>query len=279
MLLIGNGFLGKNINSVNVKNRNLSQVISLRELNNKNDENLFNTFYGMGHDLIVLILGAGQERSYNPLMLKASISLLNGLKNNSSIDIKKFKLRLITSGGTIYGYSNASPVKEETILPEINSEYGLAARNIEKLFFEYFPSSEYDSISLRVGNVVSPLFRNNSYGMVDKLVLCAKSDTTFNLFVPIETRRDFISIDFLVDALMLVKRENTFGGKLNIAPLENHCLKDVIEIVLQRFPNLKINFSASQNIYNHDYNMNSELLFKTPKLKSEKLEEIVQQLL
>jgi len=279
MLIVGNGFLGKNINYVNLKNSNLSQLISLREFVDKNGEKLLNTLYEQGHNLMVLILGAGQERNYNPFMLEASMSLLNGLKNNSSADVKKFKLRLITSGGTIYGFNNVSPVKEESMLSENNSEYGIATKNIENLFLEHFPPSEYDSISFRVGNVVSPLFRNNTYGMIDKLILCAKNDTTFNLFVPIETRRDFISIDFLVKALSLVKRKNTFKGKLNIAPIENQCLKDVIELALQKFPNLKIKLSNSYNSYNHDYNMNSELLFKVPNLKSEKISEIIESLL
>jgi hypothetical protein len=279
MLIIGNGFLGKNIYDEFKKRKELSFLYSLREFNKNLEERILSNFLEKGFTSIILILGAGQERNYNASMLTESISLLKRIKKNHQKMIKNFNLKLITSGGTIYGYSKSGLFSESSILPEINSEYGSASKHIEELFFQLFPNSEFESISFRVGNVVSKFYENGNYGMLQKMVKCAESGTPFNLFVPVDTKRDFLSTEFLVSALKLVKCNSTLEGKINICNKEKFDIRKIIDYMSLIFPDLKIEKSVKHNQEIHSYNMDSDLLFNKTNLRSETLGEIIGKLI
>ena len=160
--------------------------------------------------------------------LLPSISLLN-----ASRDAGVKRVIFLSSGGAVYGLPRSLPVDEKHPTDPINP-YGVAKLIVEKYLQMYFHIYGLEYIILRPSVLYGPRqIPNRKQGVISEFIYHALKDNFLNIWGDGDKIiRDFIYIDDLTDAMMLVKdlpfQENRI---LNLGGSIMYSLNDIIRII------------------------------------------------
>ncbi len=142
------------------------------------------------------------------------------------------KIVYASSGGTIYGETQNTPVKEDhPLVPK--SAYGQSKSTIENYLQFYSRSLELDVGILRISNPYGP--GQNPFGvqgLVGVAMGCAQKDRVLKIYENGETIRDYIYIDDVVRAMQM---EAAIEGShvVNISSGEGKSVLEMVQLIEQ----------------------------------------------
>lgn len=157
------------------------------------------------------------------LNLKVSILLLEALRKNGA------KTRLINvSSAAIYGNPETLPIAESH-KPSPLSPYGVSKLAVEQYVNVYSRLYNVQGISVRPFSVYGPgLYKQVVYDLIRKVLT---SNNKIDVYGDGTQLRDFIYIDDLVNAMILVAQKGTPGEVYNIASGKSHSINEVITAI------------------------------------------------
>jgi len=119
-------------------------------------------------------------------------AFLNSVKRNES---QISYVLLVSSAGGIYGESSDEIINESTV-PNPISDYGKVKLQQEIELIELASSSRFRTLIGRVSNAYGPRQDlNKKQGLISHLVQSALSNQPITIYVPMETKRDYIFAD------------------------------------------------------------------------------------
>lgn len=132
---------------------------------------------------------------------------------------------LLASSGVVYGNGKELPYKE-TALTDCRSPYAASKLIGEELLKSYFKAYGLETVCVRYFNVFGPKQNPNSpyAAVIAKFMDLAKRGTTF--FIDWDGRqcRDFVFIDDVADATILVMEKGKAGEVYNVASGKTYTL-------------------------------------------------------
>lgn len=169
-----------------------------------------------------------------------------------------------SSGGTVYGETSDKILNEEDHCDPVNS-YGITKLATEKYIRAISRERGMDHAILRISNPYGGLSNPNSpVGLFARIERCLTDDMPFQLRVPIDTIRDYVPIEEVIDAFV---RIIDFDGPINdtfnvssgrglsvgevIEMLEKkHCKKLSIKMVCSSNPEVRCNVLDNSKLHN-----------------------------
>ena len=119
------------------------------------------------------------------------------------------KLIFVSSGGAVYGIPESLPIAETHPTQPLSS-YGIVKLAIEKYLYLYQRLYGLDYCVLRVSNVYGNMApANRDFGAIDNFVQKAKNNESIEIWGDGSIIRDYIHVDDVVEALLLVM---TYSG-------------------------------------------------------------------
>jgi UDP-glucose 4-epimerase len=146
-------------------------------------------------------------------------------------DYKKFHLIFVSSGGTIYGNPKRMPVDEGQAISPI-SYYGAGKIALE-YFLRVFEGAPQKNITIvRPPNVYGPgqSFRQG-FGIIRTMLEHLRHGTKMEIWGDGETVRDFLYIEDMIRALILLIDMTDDNSTYNIGTGVGHSLNQIIQIV------------------------------------------------
>ncbi len=135
-----------------------------------------------------------------------------------------------SSGGTIYGEPQVTPIPEEhPLMPK--SAYGQSKLTIENYLNFYARSTQLEINVLRISNPFGP--GQNSWrvqGIIGVSFGCAYNKRLLKIYGKGEAVRDYIYIDDVIEA-MLLAAENSGSSIVNISSGIGHSVMDIVQSV------------------------------------------------
>jgi UDP-glucose 4-epimerase len=184
---------------------------------------------------------------YDSSQVRSIISYLKFFfKSVKNSNIKKFFY--FSSGGAIYGKNNSRLITEDSPLNPCSS-YGLEKKIIEDLIIDIlWEAKNIRTYILRPSNIYgfSPFLK--SHGIVHKLNIAFLNKITFDINSSLDTIRDYIYINDLIDAVNFINKSNCDSNIFNVGSSIGTSTSDVIQIVQSIHKNqISINI-ANKNI-------------------------------
>jgi UDP-glucose 4-epimerase len=186
-----------------------------------------------GADVVFHLIG-----STNPVT--AEKDKLHDLKQNIEPTLRLLDLGVsgaykqiifLSSGGTVYGVQDASPIHEDSSQWPI-STYGVSKVSIERYLHLYH---HIHGLDYRIARVSNPFgehqFARKGQGVVAALIDCALSGKPFQMVGDGSVVRDYIYVEDLVDALRGMLTYNGIHRVFNIGSGIGHNLLDIIQLV------------------------------------------------
>ena len=159
------------------------------------------------------------------------ISTLRLLDQMKRLGIKR--LVFPSSGGTVYGQAQYSPIDESHPTQPIVS-YGATKLAIEKFLNIYRNSFGFRPICLRISNPYGPGFRSNApKGAIGAFLHRVLNDQPIDLWGTGEIRRDYLYIEDLIDAMIAAITYVGDHHVFNISTGKGTSLLEVIDLVQQ----------------------------------------------
>jgi UDP-glucose 4-epimerase len=178
-----------------------------------------------------LISSSNPKTSIDHVFYDANSNFLPTVHLLDNCRIKGIKKIIYTSsGGTIYGEPQDIPVSEEhPLLPK--SVYGQSKLSIENLLNFYVRSTSLDINIVRISNPYG-LGQNvwKAQGLVTVAMDCAYSNQVLPIYGKGEAVRDYIYIDDVVEAMMLVA-EKPGSSTINISSGRGYSIMDIVQTV------------------------------------------------
>ena len=156
-------------------------------------------------------------------------------------------LRLVfaSSGGTLYGDPTVPPTPENHPLKP-HSYHG-AGKMAQEAFLHAFAHTTGSCVAiLRPSNLYGPgQPLKNGFGVIRTLLEHALQGTTMPIWGDGETVRDFLYIDDMVEACLLLSRRPTVSGTFNVGSCQGHTINQILtaaekvcgrKITVQRYP-------------------------------------------
>lgn len=186
-----------------------------------------------GVDFVYHLASSTQPRTSNdnPIFdistnLESTLSLLNTLREYRGI-----KLIFASSGGTIYGNSLTSTIREDHPTDPICS-YGIVKLAIEKYIAMYYADLPGNYQILRIANPYGLAGKLNPYqGLIVNLIDKVAKGGGIEIWGDGSVVRDYIFIDDLVEAMRLAAITATTQPILNVGTGIGHSINDVIAVV------------------------------------------------
>lgn len=154
-----------------------------------------------------------------------TLRLLNAIKN------KNIKIIFVSSGGTVYGEANKTPINEEHSTNPICS-YGIAKLMIEKYIFMYNKLYDLDCCIFRLSNPYgekqNPL---TGCGLISSVLYKTLHNQTIDIRGDGGAKRDYIYINDVVDAMFCVKNYKTNNILYNLGSGISYSINEVIDII------------------------------------------------
>jgi UDP-glucose 4-epimerase len=203
-----------------------------------------------GVDTVFHLASSTQPKSSNDDMegdIRSNLIPTVGLMNEV---VRKGKARIVfvSSGGTVYGIPNQTPIAESHPLNPLCS-YGIVKLAIEKYLHMFETLKGLDYRVLRVSNPFGPSQHlNPAQGVVGNFIHQLSVGRRLSVWGDGSIVRDFVYIDDVVSALMLAGRHSGEGRVFNISSGKGYRLIDVIEIIgsaLGKRP--EVDFAASRS--------------------------------
>lgn len=166
--------------------------------------------------------------------LIGTIRLLNECVKHKKIK----KIIFISSGGTVYGEKNSFPIKESSQENPISS-YGIVKLAIEKYLALYNHEYGLNYAILRISNAYGPNHKSKDQGLINVLLNKIVNNESFELYGDGNIKRDYIYIDDIINALIIIKNINTKEKIFNIGSGKSYSINEIIKIT-EEITNKKI---------------------------------------
>jgi UDP-glucose 4-epimerase len=141
------------------------------------------------------------------------------------------KIIFVSSGGTLYGNPTTIPVNEDYPLSPI-SYHGAGKWAIEAFFRVYATRPDRNLIILRPSNLYGPgQALREGFGVVRTMLEHLRSDTVMEIWGEGETVRDFLYIEDMVEACLLLFELRGVSGIYNVGSGLGTSLNQVRELV------------------------------------------------
>ena len=152
------------------------------------------------------------------------------------------RMVFLSSGGCIYSGAAEKFSEEDPALGTNN--YGRLKSRMEARFLEVYPKP----VILRIANVYGPgQPHGKQQGVISEWIYQIRSGNAINVFGNLETFRDYIYIDDLVEALLQVQLIETTPLVLNIGSGQKTNLQEIISALNSSFNgNLQINYKSAR---------------------------------
>lgn len=159
------------------------------------------------------------------------------------------KIIFPSSGGTVYGIPGKIPVNEEHPTNPICS-YGISKLAIEKYLYMFKELYGLDYQILRISNPYGP-YQNpfSNQGAIAVFLGKALKGEPIEVWGDGSVCRDYIYIDDLIEALILITTKNSDYKVLNIGSGRAYSVNDIIEqIAITLETNIKVNYKEARKI-------------------------------
>jgi nucleoside-diphosphate-sugar epimerase len=147
------------------------------------------------------------------------------------------KFIFISSAGALYDF-NSNDEKYETCPILTNTFYGKLKHNQEMKLSEKYKNKNI--IILRPTNIYGDPFKKNQVtGVIDKLIRAAILNESMEIFVNLNSTRDYLYIDDFCRAINLLLKKHTINNGVqvyNISSYEELSLNEIISRVEEFFP-------------------------------------------
>ncbi len=141
------------------------------------------------------------------------------------------RIMFMSSGGTVYGIPNSSPISEEHPTNPICS-YGITKLALEKYFSMYAMLAGIRPLILRPANVYGAGSRLNvGQGVIGVLADRALRGERLEIWGDGRASRDYLYIDDLIDAILALMKYEGDESVFNVSSGEAHSVLDVIEVL------------------------------------------------
>ena len=165
----------------------------------------------------------------------STIKLLDICKEKDNI-----KVIFSSSGGTVYGNSQAVPLKETSITNPITT-YGINKLMIENYLYLYNKLFGLNYTVLRIANPYGPFHVSNSQGLINVFLKKILDNEVIEIWGDGSVIRDYIYIDDVIEALYLSLKKETNSKILNIGSSYGISINDIIKIMKD---DLKLSFDV-----------------------------------
>jgi UDP-glucose 4-epimerase len=158
------------------------------------------------------------------------------------------KLIFLSSGGTIYGTQSEQPIVEEALPRPIN-HYGNIKLCMENTMMTFAIQANAD---IRIARISNPYGPGQDYtkgvGFIDAVIKKAMNGETVEVWGDGSIVRDYIYIEDTCQMLALLA---TYNGKeriFNLSSGKGICIKDIIEIIKEWYPQMKIKYKSKRSV-------------------------------
>ncbi len=173
---------------------------------------------------------------------------------------------IFSSTGAVYGGSITHNSKEDDPLNPVD-DYGKSKKLAEEIIQKYSKNKKIKYIILRFSNIYGP----SGQSVVNKFFNNAKNNKPVELSGNGEQKRKFLFINDAVSAIIksIYYPQNTI---LNIAGERTYSLKDLIDLIMTKYPGLKIINTKEHNklrVLSENINKARKILIWEPKVRLE----------
>jgi len=171
------------------------------------------------------------------------MNLIGTIKLLDLIKLKKdIKLVFISSGGTVYGIPEETPIAEKHSTKPICS-YGITKLAIEKYLYLYNYLYGLDYVVLRVSNPYGEKQNpDSSQGVIAVFMLRLLKDQPIQIWGDGSVARDFIYIDDVISAIIAAMNSSSVERVFNIGsgiPVDINEIIKSIEVVSDKLSNIE----------------------------------------
>lgn len=180
-------------------------------------------------DIVVHLLGgsAPAESNADPVA-DVEASLLPSLRLiDACADAGVKRMIFLSSGGTVYGPSNAERLAEDDPTNPI-SAYGINKLAVEKYLGLYRHLHGLNAIVLRVANPYGPYQRRRAQGVVGAALHKALAGTPIEIWGDGSVVRDYLHIDDVVAAILLAAKHHGSNWVFNIGSGQGRSIGEVV---------------------------------------------------
>jgi UDP-glucose 4-epimerase len=214
--LLANGYNVTIFDKLNFSRTNLSSMkdkIKVIEGDFNNESDLLSSLKGMDYVYHLVSSTLPASSNENPVYdvesnLISTLKLLQDIKNN---DVRK--IVFISSGGTVYGYPDYTPIKESHPRRPVCS-YGIIKKTIEDYLFMYKYLYGLDYTVFRLSNPYgerqNPLY---SQGVIPVFIKKFLTNENIAIWGDGEVKRDFI---YIKDAVKPMVGSLVYNGTENV---------------------------------------------------------------
>ena len=174
------------------------------------------------------------------------------------------KIVFISSGGTVYGSYKESGIYSEEDLKKPISYYGLSKAQLEDLILFHHRVHGLEYLILRPSNPFGR-FQNlyGEQGIIPVTIGKIKQGENVEIWGDGSVIRDFISIDYLVNAIVELINKGVVNEIVNIGSGVGYSIKEVIDMIGR---NIDVHFKVSYN-YSARRNDVTKSILDTSKLR------------
>lgn len=187
-----------------------------------------------GVDTVFHLIGStSPATAENDQMFDISTNLL-GTINLLTLCLEEGVKRVIfaSSGGTVYGATSASPIRE-TEIPKPISAYGITKLSIENYIYLYNHIYGMKNVVLRIANPFGPLQQGKkSQGVIGTFMRAAKRGDKVTVFGA-NAVRDYIYVEDVASAFMKAAEYQGDEHLFNVGTGVGRSLADLIENIEQ----------------------------------------------
>lgn len=198
-----------------------------------------------GQDSVFHLAGlSGAPESNNRPLLDLEINCKGSLNVLEACRLVSPNTRILfPSSQLVYGSPTSLPVNEDAKTSP-TSIYGTHKLTIENYFRLYHEVFGLKTVSLRIPNPYGPRQSlNHTYGIVNYFLGLALRKEPIKIYGSGEQLRDYIFIDDLVDAMLLVNSSDKSSGKtFNVSGNAPICLKEMAQRIKVEIPETDILF-------------------------------------
>jgi len=136
-----------------------------------------------------------------------------------------------SSGGAVYGAPKRCPIKEDDCTDPICA-YGIHKLTVEKYLGMFYHAWGLDYRILRISNAYGPGHAvGKNYGAVSQFIYNAVKHVPIEIWGDGATVRDYVHVDDVVNALVLLLRHAGPSRTFNIGSGRGHSLLDLVSII------------------------------------------------
>lgn len=243
ILILGQGFIGSNLAYKLLREEHQVAIFTRRNHRNIQIQNCeyiygdlasiddFSSIF-LNVDVVFHLIGTTLPNASNDdIFYDIHSNVLNSIKVVKLCSLNKIKkIIFASSGGTIYGFPQAVPIKEDHVTNPICS-YGISKLMIEKYlyFFNYLTGLNYQI--LRISNPYGPYHQIMRQGVINVFLSKILNDETLEIWGDGTICRDYIYIEDLVEAMSLILHHETNEKILNIGTGKGQTLNDVLKVI------------------------------------------------